>query len=47
MADGKKIRICSVVSTEYRRVWQTETDGQTDRHLASRGKNTIGYTLIG
>jgi len=44
LPDGKKMRICSAVSTEYWRVTDGQTDGQTDRHspryaYASRSKN--------
>ena len=31
----KTLMICLVVSTEYRRVTDGRTDGQTDRHLAT------------
>jgi len=31
LPDGKKLRICSAMSTEYRRIWtDRRTDGQTD-----------------
>jgi len=31
----KSLMICLAVSTEYRRVTNGRTDGQTDRHLAT------------
>ena len=36
LPDGEKIlRICLTVYTQYRRVSDRQTDGQTDKHLAT------------
>jgi len=36
LSDGEKIlRICTTIHTQYRSVTDGQTDGQTDKHLAT------------